>query len=124
MIKTLIKKQFGELFNLYFRSGRKKQTSKAGQKATIIFIALVALLGMAAFFGMAEFFGLQLYNTPNCWFFFVSFASMAVLVSTVVNMFISSSMLYKAKDNFLLLSLPIAPKTILLSRMSTLYFNC
>lgn len=66
MLKTLIKKQFNELFSLYFRTGRKKSLSKAGQKTTIILVAIIAMITMIAFFGMAELFGSQLFNTPNC----------------------------------------------------------
>ncbi|MDO5328877.1 MAG: hypothetical protein Q4E88_02090 [Coriobacteriia bacterium] len=126
MLKTLIKKQFSELFSIYFQRGssKKKKKSSGSKTGIAILIALIVLVSMFAFYGMAELLGSVMYNTANCWLFFDIFAGLAVVIAAFVNIFISSSMLYKAKDNSLLLSLPIKPKTILLSRMSVLYFNC
>lgn len=56
--------------------------------------------------------------------YFLIFGFMALLASIAFNAFIAYNMLFRAKDNTLLLSMPIPPRLILFSRMSVLFMNC
>ncbi|MCQ2751788.1 MAG: hypothetical protein MJ189_01630 [Coriobacteriales bacterium] len=122
MLKILIKKQFRELFSLY--TIRKKKSSSFGRAFLAFFIVLVVLGSVVGFYALAVLLGMYTYGTEYSWVPFSIFIISALLVSVVVNIFISSGMLFGNKDNLLLLSLPIKPQHIVLSRMSVLYFNC
>lgn len=129
MFKTLLKKQLYELFALMFlgagrSSSKKKKKSKAGRVAIVIlFIILFVFLFFSV---MVIAFPVAMTMTPAGygWLLYIVFGLMAIIVSVGVNAFIACSMLFKAKDNSFLLSMPIAPRTILLSRMSVLFINC
>lgn len=58
------------------------------------------------------------------WMYFFIFGSTALLASIVFNAFVSYNMIFKARDNALLLSMPIPPRIILFSRMTILFMNC
>lgn len=56
--------------------------------------------------------------------YYFIFGMFALLASIAFNAFVSYNMIFKAKDNTLLLSLPIPPRSILFSRMAILFMNC
>lgn len=56
--------------------------------------------------------------------YFFIFGFFALLASIAFNAFVSYNMVFKAKDNSLLLSMPIPARLILFSRMSVLFMNC
>ncbi len=64
-----------------------------------------------------------LYATPFAWFFFALVGLMSFGISFFFTAFTAKSELFEAKDDELLLSLPIRPRTILLSRMSILLLS-
>ena len=55
------------------------------------------------------------------WLYFAMSASSAAMLGVVGSVFITQTQLFDAKDNELLLSMPIKPSTILISRLITLY---
>lgn len=130
MLIALFKKQFYELFALLFMGAAHSQTKKSKKKtATSITskIFLFTFLYLIIFAGMCF---MALPMTENIigkgydWIYFVLFGFIALVGNIAFNVFISYNMLFKPKDNDLLLSLPIPPKLILLSRMTTLSINC
>lgn len=122
MLKVLLKKQFKELFSLYFQNQKRKRKHNSTLTGTLIVI--VVALCMFGIFGMAMFFSQSMFTPELTWIYFALFGMLALVVSILVNAFMANSILFKAKDNLLLLSLPIQPKTILLSRMAIVFFNC
>ena len=123
MLKTLLKKQFREVFSSYFVD---KKTGKARSKGkTVVLFLLFGLLMvflLAVFFAMAMGFGEILLNIPGTeWLFYALMGIIAVAFGTFGSVFNTYASLYMAKDNETLLSMPIPPRRILITRMSTVY---
>lgn len=121
MLKVLIKKQFKECFKNYFVNSK---TGKAKSKTAIIgmfalFAILLIILGVS-FFAIATTL-YDLLNTEYRWLYYAVFAVMTIGLGTFASVFNTSSSLYNAKDNDLLLSMPIKPSHILLSRVTLVY---
>lgn len=128
MNKTVFKlvriKIFGSITSmLNFMRGREAKGKGFNiGTAIIIAIILIAFLMMMGFsFGVAMLLGYEM-STKGClWLFFpMGFISSAVfaLIGTI---FAAQSYLFDANDNNLLLSMPIKPSSILISRMLALY---
>lgn len=127
MYKTLIKKQLLELFENLFanqaslNNKKKKKKSRGSQIAGMAFLyfLLVFICFYLAFMMAGSFIpaGLD-------WFFFAIFGLSGLAMSIFINVFMAHSMLFKSKDNTLLLSLPVTPQAVLLSRIVVLLVNC
>lgn len=130
MLKALLKKQLYELFALLFlgagRSNKKKKkkTANAGRAATavilIIVFAIVFLTVLVIAWAMAD----VMVSAGYGWMLFIFYGIGGLLASILINAMLSCNLIFKAKDNSLLLSMPIPPKTILLTRMMVLFLNC
>ena len=132
MLKALIKKQASELFAILFlgaaRSQSKKKKKKSSDKSNVIAKAvLFSLLFVLLFAGVCAWalaMGDALVNMGfECIYFFI-FGFFALMASIAFNAFVSYNMIFKARDNSLLLSMPIPPRLILFSRMAILFLNC
>lgn len=102
-----------------------KKSSNNGMtvgKAIIIAIIVIAFLFMMVFsFGMALALGFQMRMNDCIWLFFpVAFIAASVFVF-IGGVFAAQSYLFDATDNDLLLSMPIKPSAVLLSRMLALF---
>ncbi len=122
MLKTLIKKQFMELFRGYFVD---QKTGKARTKSRtvllfIVFGFLFVFLG-GTFFGLSAALGAPLFSLGLEWLYFALVALIATFLGVFGSVFNTYSSLYLSKDNELLISLPIPPGRILLSRMLSVY---
>lgn len=117
MLKTLIKKEFLGFFGRMFASRRSKKNSKGSIVLFIIlFLYLFIVLGVS--FGTLCYTVLQaLIENGNLWFYGAFTAVLASMFALLGSVFTSMTQLYDAKDNDLLLSLPIPPSYILLARM-------
>ncbi|MDO4501065.1 MAG: hypothetical protein Q4B60_07330 [Erysipelotrichaceae bacterium] len=122
MLKALIFKQLQELMYSYSR-GNKKKDSKKGF-SLILFLAGLYLLLAFSMFSMAALLGQPLLSINADWLYYLIMGVMAIVVSTFVNAFQSSAVIYNAKDNDLLLSMPIKPIYIIIARMFTMYISC
>ena len=121
MLKALIKKQFAELLSAMFA----KRNARTGKKASpvpyiILFVFLFGYLGYT-FFTIAMMFGTQLVEKNLDWLFFAIISTIAVSFGVLGSVFSTYTALYNAKDNEALLSMPIQPWKILLSRMISVY---
>lgn len=118
MLKALIKKQFMESFRSYFVN---RKTGKARSKGQItgMFIGFAFLMIFASmmFFGISLILGMSLLGTPISWLYYTLMGMIAIMMGTFGSVFNTFSSLYLAKDNELLLSMPIPAGKILLSRM-------
>lgn len=125
MLKALIKKQLTELFKMYFIDSKTGAARVKGKTISFFTFFVVVLLGLAGFFyKVAEDMAAPLYNLELGWFFYALIGLMATALGIFGSVFNTYTSLYKAKDNDLLLSMPIKPSAILLSRMVTTYIMC
>ena len=123
MVKLLLKKQLSEIFRSYFYDAKKnKPRSKA---STVSLIVLYVLLMVGVIGGMFTLFSIglcaPLHEAGLDWLYFTLFALVGVLMGVFGSVFNTFSGLYQAKDNDLLLSLPIPVRAILASRLLGVY---
>ena len=123
MVKTLLKKQIGEIFRSYFYDAKKnKPRSKA---STILFILFFVFLMVGILGGM---FALLSYvicgafvSVEMGWMYFCIMGLLAILLGAFGSVFNTYSGLYLSKDNDLLLSMPIPVRSIMVSRLLGVY---
>ena len=123
MLGILIKKQLMEIFRGYFYDTRKnKARSKA---ATIGLVALFAVLvvGMlgSMFYAMTAGLCPPLVGAGLGWLYFAMVGLLAIFLGVLGSAFTTYAGLYLAKDNDLLLSMPIPVRTIVAARSFTVY---
>ncbi len=121
MFKALLKKQFSEMLALMFRANSNKR-GNSGSTAGFI-VLLVFLVGvMAAMFLMltAVICG-PLVEAGLGWLYFAMVAGISTVLGIFGSVFSTYSGIYEAKDNELLLSMPIKPGMILVVRMLSIY---
>ena len=123
MIKLLVKKQLMEIFRSYFYNTKKNTgRSKTGTILYFLFFAviMVGLLG-GMFFGLSVALCPPLESVGMGWLFFLIMTLIAVLLGVFGSVFSTYSGLYLAKDNDLLLSMPIPPSALIVSRLIGVY---
>ena len=123
MVGILLKKQLFEIFRSYFYDAKKnKPRSKA---ATIGFIVLYAVLMVGLIGGMFALLALSMCGAAHeaglDWLYFTLFALVGLLLGVFGSVFNTFSGLHQAKDNDLLLSLPIPVRAIMVSRLLGVY---
>ncbi len=121
MIKNLFFVNLASLYNSLFSGSRKKKnTSKL--KLILISLLVIYILGSLSLTIGLTFYALAKAYVPAglSWVYFANVGIMAFVASVIFSVFISQSLLFEAKDNDLLLSMPIPPSQILGSRMLVL----
>ena len=124
MLRALIKKQTLEIMSFLFKSGKTGKMRSKGSAAlyALLMLYVVGVFGwmfwVAASTLCAPFVQLSL-----DWLYFCVMALTATVMGVFFSVFATQSQLYEAKDNELLLSMPIPPRMLLLSRMLTLYIQ-
>ena len=122
MLKALFKKQFLELSSYYFRSKKRKKTGSAAGIAGFILIFLLLFVSLGSmFFMIAAQLCDPLLSVGLGWFYFTVMGIIAAVLGVFGSVFSTYTGLYHAKDNELLLSMPIPPSRILLVRLATVY---
>lgn len=123
MLKVLIKKQLLEVFRSYFYDAKKNRMRSKGAIAGffVFFILIMAGVLGGIFTGLA----LTLCGSLNAagmgWLYFLLMGGIAVVLGAFGSVFNTYSGLYLAKDNDLLLSLPIPVRTIITARLMNVY---
>ena len=127
MIRALIKKQLLELAASLVKNRKSERKNGAGPIVLLIvlFSLIFVSVGFSIFMLTGFFFELsseaaQAGQDVN-WLFFAFFGLLAFIVGLVGSVFMTYQTLYGAKDNDLLLSMPIPPSFILLARSVGLY---
>lgn len=122
MFKLLLKKQLLEITSIIYIN-RKNGTRNTGK--CIAFYMLLALYCIGVFGGIYYYAGVvlckPLFDLDLGWLYFSIFGIIGTLFGVFGSVFTAYGSLYKAKDNDLLLSMPIKPAPILLSRMIGIY---
>ena len=123
MLKTLLRKQMTEIFRTYFYDTRK---SKPRSKASTIFlfvmfgVLMIGVLG-TMFTLLSVFLCAPLTEAGLAWMYFTVMALLAILLGAFGSVFNTFAGLYLAKDNDLLLSMPIPVRYILAARLLGVY---
>lgn len=122
MLKLLFKKQAIETFTFLFMD------NKSGKRRSPLFIAFLALLLLYGLGASVFMFGYLSWTLCEAFLqsgltdvYFALNATMACAIALVGSMFMAKSKLFEAKDNDLLLSMPLPTWTILFSRIVGLY---
>ena len=124
MLKVLIKKQITEILVRTFRKRARKNgtgTKRSGI-GTVLMLAIAGLY-LVGFFAAASV-GIckDLLSVELSWLYYLLVCGAAVIFGTFGSVFSTCFTLYMAKDNDLLLSLPIPVGDIILSRLFGVYF--
>ena len=115
-MKTLLKIQLKNLLFRMRQNGSKKKTSGAVLTVLMIFVLLCLEVMFLAMWSELVIFcemGLE-------WLYFALVGLVALALAVFGSVFMTQTQLYDAKDNELLLSMPIRPMHILMSRMAVL----
>lgn len=123
MIKALLKKQFLELFSVFFRGKNGKKVA-GGKAALYIFLYVMLILMVVGYSSMfAIGLGATYFASPDtAWAYFGMGAIAAVTIAIVGSVFMTYNSLYLAKDNEFLLSLPIQSWKLLFVRLFGVWF--
>ncbi len=122
MLKALLEKQFAEMFRSYLYDSKKnvKRSTASVVLMFVLFGALMVFIG-----GFFAFLALQIcpvfIENGMSWFYFAVFGLLGVFIGTFGSVFNTFSGLYLAKDNDLLLSMPIPVGYIIASRLLGVY---
>lgn len=122
MFGALLKKQLLELNRFYFQDKKTgKNRSKSGVIGMTLLFAFVFLSVAFAFFGVSDALGSMLIPAGKVWLYFAMMGMLSIALGVFGSVFNTYAGLYLSKDNDLLLSMPIRPSMILISRMVSVY---
>ncbi len=128
MLKALLKKQFSELLYSYMKRGVAKPDEKGtGNKSKLILFGLLMLYVVGVFVWV--FYGvMKEICAPLCayglqWMYFSLAGMLATVLAIIGSIFLVQYQLYEAKDNELLLSMPIPTSYIMFARLLALYIQ-
>ena len=123
MLRLLLKKQFLELFKMYVFDEKKGKMRPKWQIALWFIFFIVAVFGIIG--GLFTALSISLCEpmvSGNVgWLYFLLMGLVAALLGTFGSVFNTYAGLYLARDNDLLLSLPIPVNTIIASRLLNVY---
>lgn len=123
MLKILLKKQLAEIFRSYFYDAKK---NKARPKAAVIgYMVFFVVLMVGVLGGLFTFLSYSLckplVSADMEWLYFAIMGLLAVFLGVFGSVFNTYAGLYLAKDNDLLLSMPIPVSAIMGSRILGVY---
>ena len=129
MLKALLKKELAQLGRVYFYDSRRKKQRSPAAIAGFVLIMLFAFLSIGMmFYMMADSTLPAIHEAGLDWLYFAFFGLIVLGLGVIGSAFMTNSILYKAKDNELLLSMPIPPAKLLFVRMLTVliisFFFC
>ena len=123
MLKVLLQKQLAEIFRTYFYNAKTNRARSRG--ATVAYFLLFALLMLGLVGGIFTYLSVSLCGAFAAagmdWLYFALMGLLAVFLGAFGSVFNTYSSLYLAKDNDLLLSMPIPVRTIMASRLLGVY---
>lgn len=123
MLKALIKKQWLELGAWFYQDRRNnKKRSKGSMVGMILLYAFLIVCFCGLFASMSMMLCAPLVDVGLDWLYFAILSLIAVTMGVIGSVFSTYATLYLAKDNELLLSLPIPPSHILAVRLSGVWF--
>ncbi len=124
MIKALLKKQLLELFSGFVNKEKDSKAQGKGARAGIIVILGFAGISILMMFFSFAYMLSELISDGSGWLYFSVTGLLASLFGIMGSVFLTYNTIYEAKDNDLLLSMPIPPRILLFTRLTGLYLNC
>ncbi len=123
MLGMLIKKQFTEIFRGFVYDQRKGRLRSKGAVVGFILLYAVLIVGFVGglFYTMAGSLCPALVPIGLGWLYYAIMSLLGLVLGVFGSVFSTYSSLYLAKDNDLLLSLPIPVRQILISRLVSVY---
>ena len=123
MLKTLLHKQLLEIFRSYFYNPKTNKARSKGAVAAYMVLFVVLMVGiLGGMFGfLAYAICRPLAEAGMGWLYYLLFTLMAVFLGVFGSVFNTFAGLYQAKDNDLLLSMPIPVRYILTARLLGVY---
>lgn len=123
MLKLLVKKQMIEIFRVYFYDAKK---NKARSKvSTILFMLWYAMIMAGVLGGIFTLLSRKLCGPMAAfdmgWLYYTLMGLLAILLGIFGSVFNTYSGLYLAKDNDLLLSMPIPVSALVTARLLSVY---
>ncbi len=124
MLKTLVNKQLTEIFRTYFYDAKNNKARNRGAVIAYIAMFIILMVGVMGgiFTWLAHLIASSLLPLKLDWMYFCLMGLMSILLGAFGSVFNTYSGLYLAKDNDLLLSMPIPINYIMVSRLLTVYF--
>mgnify|MGYP003282900627 CR=1 FL=1 len=123
MLKLLVRNQLMDVFRGFFYDAKKHQARDPGSIVILVLLFLLVMCGLLG--GMFAVLSLSLCaplaEQGLAWLYFSMLGLLAVCLGTFGSVFNSYAALYLAKDNDLLLSMPIPVKYVLGARMLSVY---
>ncbi len=126
MLKALLKKQFSELLYGYMKRGIAKPDEKGnGNKGKLLLFAALMLYVVGVF--VVIFYKVMKELCPTLcafglqWLYFSLAGMLATALAIIGSIFLVQYQLYEAKDNDLLLSMPIPTSYVMFARLFALY---
>ena len=123
MLSALLKKQLQEIFRSYFYNA--KQGKARSRASTVGYFAFFAVLMVGVLGGMFTYLAHSLCAPFAAagmeWLYFTIMAMVAIVLGAFGSVFNTYSSLYQAKDNDLLLSMPIPVRHIMTARLLSVY---
>ncbi len=127
MLKALLKKQFAEFLGSMVRKSSAKKSSSGMSKGMIaLYVVLFGYLFIifgGMFYMMADSLCAPLRYLGLDWLYFALCSITASVMGVIGSVFTTYNCLYKARDNEMLLSMPIPPWMILFVRMIVVYLS-
>ena len=123
MLKLLVKKQLMEVFRAYFYNAKKNTARSKGSRILMFggFILIMAGLLGGIFAFLASSICEPMTAAGMDWLYFAIMGLLGIFLGVFGSVFNTYSSLYLAKDNDLLLSMPIPVKDIIASRLVNVY---
>ena len=118
MFKALLKKQLTEINSYLFQNKKTGELRSKGKTAIVIclYALMFSLIGVSFFLMLRQLCG-PFYEANLSWLYFAIVGILALALGIFGSVFNTYASLYRAKDNDLLLSLPISPFRILAVRI-------
>ena len=124
MLKTLMRVRLASLFHSLTSGGRNARNGKPAGKGRLVLVLFALAYAFIAVGGLFFLMFMQLseayHDAGLGWLYFAVFTILDLGIMVVGTVFSAKTQLYEAKDNELLLSMPVRPGTILVSRMAML----
>lgn len=121
MLKTLLRVRMAALLAAFTGQSRKRKNQTKGKAAGYAFLMLYCFCAFVfLFYTSFSQLAAAFFPAGLGWLYFAMFAIMAFALMFIGSVFTAKSQLFEAKDNELLLSMPVPPGMILLSRMAAL----
>ena len=123
MLKLLLKKQFLEIFQVYFYDAKKNKARSKTSTAMYFVLFIVLIFGLLG--GIFTFLAMKLctplINVGMDWMYFALMGLISVLLGAFGSVFNTYAGLYLPKDNNLLLAMPIPVAAVVGSRLIGVY---